>query len=133
MNIDQKYAQLGGPNGFLGKPETVEAVCPDQTGHFRHFEHGSIYWHPSTDAHEVHGAIRDLWSSLGWEQSWLGYPATDEGPAGAVSTSSKTATSIGPQPRVRSTGPTCNFKRITGARWLNTLTPTTRSRLPAGA
>jgi len=80
MTIDQKYAQLGGPTGFLGKPVTAETVCPDQTGHFRHFEHGSIYWNPATDAHEVHGAIRDRWSSLGWEESWLGYPTSDEEP-----------------------------------------------------
>ncbi len=83
MTIDQKYAQLGGPTGFLGTPTSAETVCPDEVGHFRHYQHGSIYWNPSTDAHEVHGAIHDLWSSLGWEQSWLGYPTTDEGPAAA--------------------------------------------------
>ena len=80
--IDDKYAQLGGASGFLGSPSGGESVCPDQTGHFRHFQHGSIYWHPAIGAHEVHGAIRDRWSSLGWEESWLGYPTTDEGPAG---------------------------------------------------
>jgi CubicO group peptidase (beta-lactamase class C family) len=80
MTIDQKYAQLGGANGFLGAAASAETVCPDQVGHFRHYQHGSIYWHPSTDAHEIHGAIRDLWSSLGWELSWLGYPTSDEGP-----------------------------------------------------
>jgi hypothetical protein len=26
----------------------------------------------------VHGAIRDKWSALGWERSFLGYPVTDE-------------------------------------------------------
>jgi hypothetical protein len=36
------------------------------------------YWTPQTGAHEVHGAIRDLWASMGWEQSWLGYPISDE-------------------------------------------------------
>jgi hypothetical protein len=28
-------------------------------------------------AHEVHGAIRGKWSSLGWERSFLGYPLTE--------------------------------------------------------
>jgi hypothetical protein len=41
---------------------------------------GSIYWTPATGAHEVHGAIRDLWASLGWELSWLGYPTSDVRP-----------------------------------------------------
>src|SRR5262249_26099406 len=35
-------------------------------------------WSPSTDAHEIHGAIRDEWANLGWERSFLGYPTTDE-------------------------------------------------------
>src|SRR5262249_25227364 len=39
---------------------------------------GSIYWTPRTGAHEVHGAIRDKWASLGWERSVVGYPSTDE-------------------------------------------------------
>jgi uncharacterized protein with LGFP repeats len=69
MTIDEKYTQLGGASGFLGKPVIQEMVCPDQTGHFRHYEHGSIYWSPASDAHEVHGAIRDRWSALGWETS----------------------------------------------------------------
>jgi CubicO group peptidase (beta-lactamase class C family) len=80
MTIDEKYTQLGGASGFLGKPVSQEMVCPDQTGHFRHYENGSIYWSPASDAHEVHGAIRDRWSALGWETSWLGYPISDEGP-----------------------------------------------------
>ena len=33
---------------------------------------------PQSDAHEVHGLIREKWSSLGWERSFLGYPLTDE-------------------------------------------------------
>jgi uncharacterized protein with LGFP repeats len=76
--IDDKYAALGGPSGWLGAPTTGENVCPDGTGHYRHFQNGSIYWHPATGAHEVHGAIRALWANIGWERSWLGYPCTDE-------------------------------------------------------
>lgn len=77
--IDDKYAALGGSSGFLGNPTTPENVAPDGTGHFRHYDGGSIYWHPSTGAYEVHGAIRDKWASLGWETCpFLGYPTTDE-------------------------------------------------------
>jgi hypothetical protein len=76
--IDERYAALGGPKGFLGQPVGPEMPTPDTVGRFRHFQGGSIYWHPATDAHEVHGRIRDKWSSLGWETSHLGYPLTDE-------------------------------------------------------
>jgi hypothetical protein len=78
--IDDKYAALGGPAGWLGAPASAELVPPDGVGRFRHFANGSIYWSPATGAHEVHGAIRGLWSQLGWERSFLGYPATDETP-----------------------------------------------------
>jgi hypothetical protein len=78
--IDQKYNQLGGSDGFLGDPKTQERVCPDGVGHYRHYDHGSIYWHPDTGAYEVHGAIRHKWSALGWEKSFLGYPLTNETP-----------------------------------------------------
>jgi len=77
-DIDVKYAALGGPTGFLGSPTTGENVAPDGIGHYRHYQFGSIYWNPATGAHEVHGAIRTKWSSLGWERSFLGYPLTDE-------------------------------------------------------
>ncbi|QZZ20977.1 hypothetical protein J5X98_00195 [Leptothermofonsia sichuanensis E412] len=79
--IDDKYASLGGAHGFLGQPITPETTCPDGVGHFRHFAGGSIYWHPTTGAHEVHGAIREKWSRMGWERSILGYPVTDESDA----------------------------------------------------
>lgn len=72
------YARLGGSGGFLGYPLTDETGTPDGVGRYNHFEGGSIYWTPATDAHEAHGAIRELWASMGWERSYLGYPVTDE-------------------------------------------------------
>ena len=49
---------------------------------------GSIYWTASTAAHEVQGAVRAKWASLGWERSCLGYPITDTAktPTGAQGT-----------------------------------------------
>lgn len=66
-----------GPSGY---PTTDErGDTGDGIGRFNHFENGwSIYWHPATGAHEVHGLIRDKWASLGWERSKLGYPTTGE-------------------------------------------------------
>ncbi|MGW2834648.1 LGFP repeat-containing protein [Streptomyces sp. NPDC001286] len=72
------YARMGGTRGFLGYPLTDETGTPDGVGRYNHFEGGSVYWTPATDAHEVHGAIRDLWASMGWERGYLGYPVSDE-------------------------------------------------------
>ncbi len=76
--IRDKWASLGWEQGFLGYPLTDETGTPDGAGRYNHFQHGSIYWTPATGAHEVHGAIRDKWASLGWEKSALGYPTSDE-------------------------------------------------------
>lgn len=68
-------------NGFLGFPTTDETKTPDGIGRFNHFEHGSIYWKPSIDAHEIHGLIRQYWAEHGWEKNKdLGYPISDEQP-----------------------------------------------------
>ncbi|ULT43679.1 hypothetical protein KRR40_09830 [Niabella defluvii] len=81
------FSGLG--KSFLGYPLTNETKTPDGVGRYNHFQGGSIYWHPSTGAWEVHGAIRDHWASLGWERSALGYPVSNEqvvfGGAGRIS------------------------------------------------
>jgi hypothetical protein len=77
--IRDRYLALGGPSGFLGYPTTDETGTPDGVGRFNHFaNNGSIYWTPATGAWSIHGAIRSKWASMGWEQSVLGYPVTDE-------------------------------------------------------
>jgi hypothetical protein len=76
--IGERYQALGGPDGLLGYPLTDETGTPDRIGRYNHFQNGSIYWTPRTDAHEVHGAIRGRWSDLGWERGLLGYPISDE-------------------------------------------------------
>jgi hypothetical protein len=76
--IAGEWNALGLSSGLLGYPLTDETVTPDGIGRYNHFQHGSIYWTALTGAHEVHGAIRDRWASLGWEKSALGYPASDE-------------------------------------------------------
>jgi uncharacterized protein with LGFP repeats len=76
--IQRRYNELGGAAGSLGAPVTDELGTPDGSGAFTHYQRGSIYWSPSTGPHVVRGAIRDTWSTLGWEQSVVGYPTTDE-------------------------------------------------------
>jgi hypothetical protein len=77
-SIKARHAALGGTAGFLGANTTPVTACPDGIGFYQHFKAGSIYWSPHTGAHEVHGAIRQKWSAMGWERSFLGYPATCE-------------------------------------------------------
>lgn len=76
--IRDKWSQVGRTISFLGYPITDELTTPDHIGRYNHFQGGSIYWTPNTGAHEVHGAIRGKWASLGWERGSLGYPITDE-------------------------------------------------------
>jgi hypothetical protein len=75
-----EYEALGAEGGFLGYPTTDERPTPDGAGRYNHFQNGSIYWSYTSGAHEVHGAIRDKWASLGWEQGWLGFPVAGERP-----------------------------------------------------
>jgi hypothetical protein len=85
--IRAKWASLGWERSFLGYPLTDETATPDGIGRYNHFQGGSVYWTPTTGAHEVHGYIRSAWASLGWEWGFLGYPVTDEmdAPGGRVS------------------------------------------------
>jgi glucose/arabinose dehydrogenase len=73
------WQQLGWETGPLGYPATDELSTPDGVGRYNHFgKAASIYWAPGTGAHEVYGAIRQRWSALGWERSYLGYPTSGE-------------------------------------------------------
>lgn len=76
--VRDAWTALGAERGMLGYPVSDDTVTPDGAGRFTHFQGGSIYWTAATGAHEVHGPIRDRWSSLGWERSPLGYPTSDE-------------------------------------------------------
>lgn len=71
--IDAKRAALP----WLGDPLELAARTPNDRGAYQHFQNGSIYTGPG-GTFEVHGAIYAKWASLGWEQSFLGFPLTDE-------------------------------------------------------
>jgi LGFP repeat len=83
--IRAKWFSLGTERSVLGYPVTDEHVAPDGIGRANHFSStrnlhnvdGSIYWTPTTGAHEVHGPIRAKWFSMGTERSCLGYPISD--------------------------------------------------------
>ncbi|HTL34326.1 MAG TPA: hypothetical protein VL326_14465 [Kofleriaceae bacterium] len=76
--IRDKWKDLGWEASVTGYPITDETTTPDGVGRYNVFEHASIYWSPTTDAHEVHGVIRDKYKDLGWEAGQLGYPTSDE-------------------------------------------------------
>ncbi|QYE34794.1 hypothetical protein KZX46_18960 [Polymorphobacter sp. PAMC 29334] len=70
--------RLNGDPAFkesLGAATGPEVDAPGG-GRARDFTNGSIYWHPSTAAFTVHGAIRDKYRDLGGPS--FGYPTTDE-------------------------------------------------------
>jgi hypothetical protein len=73
-----RYLEMGAEAGLLGRPVTDELGTPNGKGRYNHFANGSIYWSPETGAHEVYGHIRDKWASMGWENSFLGFPVTGE-------------------------------------------------------
>lgn len=77
--IRDKWRDLGWENSRLKYPTTDQTITPDGKGRFNHFEGGSIYWSPATDAHQIEGLIFDKWAELGYETGDLGYPTTDEG------------------------------------------------------
>lgn len=76
--IRAKWAAMGWERS-IGYPVTDETGTPDGIGRYNHFSGGgSIYWTPATGANAVYGEIRNRWQSLGWENSYLGYPTSDE-------------------------------------------------------
>src|SRR5215211_564906 len=72
--ILRRYTEMGSDYSPLGFPLTDEWTVPDGLGRFNHFQRGSIYWHPTTGAHDVRERIRERWASLRWELGFLGYP-----------------------------------------------------------
>lgn len=76
--IRDKWSNFGWETGNLHYPTTRERVTPQRPGAFNHFQGGSIYWSPNTDAHQIWGMVRDQWGAAGWENSPYGFPKTDE-------------------------------------------------------
>jgi LGFP repeat/Glycosyl hydrolase family 26 len=72
------WAGLGWERGPAGYPLSSENRTPDQIGAYNLFQGASIYWSPASGAQQIQGAIRTVWSSLGWEGGFLGYPVTSE-------------------------------------------------------
>lgn len=76
--IRDKWRNLGAESGSLGYPVTREEATLGNPGRYNHFQNGSIYWSVGAGAHQVGGVIRDKWGQVGWENSPLGFPISDE-------------------------------------------------------
>ncbi|MCV2489582.1 PQQ-dependent sugar dehydrogenase [Geodermatophilus sp. YIM 151500] len=75
----EAYLALGG-HAVLGAPTTDELRAADRVGRYNDFAApaASIHWTRRTGAHAVQGAIGARWAELGREESFLGYPTSDE-------------------------------------------------------
>jgi hypothetical protein len=74
--IGDKYTQMGGKNGVLGKP--VGSLDGDLGGTFQIYEHGGIFWRKDTGLHAVQGLIYKKWKATGRQHGPLGYPTSDQ-------------------------------------------------------
>jgi hypothetical protein len=75
--IESKY-NSGSFRTILGPATTGVTYTPVRQGLYRHYANGSIYWSANTGAKAIYGDIRTKWEVLGWENSDLGFPLTDE-------------------------------------------------------
>lgn len=81
-SIRSVWANSGWEAGPMGYPASDELSTPSGNGKYNHFAKAgsstvySIYYTPTTGAHEVHGLIRNAWADLGWETK-TGYPTQD--------------------------------------------------------
>lgn len=79
--INAKHARAT----WLGAATNNPTRTPNRRGWYQHFKNGSIYYanlkgakSGKVEAFEVHGEIRAKWAAMGWENSLLGFPTTDE-------------------------------------------------------
>ncbi len=77
-SIRNRWAALGSERGPLGYPVTSDARTGDGVGWYNHFQGGTIIYSAASGTHDVRGAIRNRWGSLGSERGALGYPISDE-------------------------------------------------------
>lgn len=74
--IDARYAEMGGPESWLGFPKTTELATPNREGRFVHFENGSIYWTAKNGAFAIPGDMMGAWGENGWENGDLKFPTS---------------------------------------------------------
>ncbi|WP_324192509.1 alpha/beta hydrolase-fold protein [Nocardia transvalensis] len=84
-----EWARQGYERGPAGYPTAPEQKTPNRDGVVQGFENGPLYFSTKTGAHRVQGMILGKYAQLGFENSPLGFPLTEEQPlrdAGRYST-----------------------------------------------
>ncbi|MDN4611059.1 hypothetical protein [Arthrobacter burdickii] len=76
--VNSAWGKSGWEKGTLGYPVTDLTCGLKNSGCVQSFQKGNIYWTPLTGAALTLGAIDGTWSSLGRENSKLGYPTANE-------------------------------------------------------
>src|SRR5207302_1574807 len=71
-----EWGSRGWERSVLGYPTSDESYTTG--GRYNSFQGGFILWSPASGAHEVHGAILSKYAAMGWQNSPLGFPVTDE-------------------------------------------------------
>lgn len=73
-SIADRWHELGGEDGVLGRPLSEELALPDGVGRMRRFRYGFLCSHPVHGTHEVTGTILREWADSGYESGPAGYP-----------------------------------------------------------
>jgi uncharacterized protein with LGFP repeats len=75
--IFARWEAMGAMNSPLGRPTSLEAAG-EGAARYVTFEHGAVYWSPTSGAEPVIGEIYKAWGSLGFERGALGLPTSSE-------------------------------------------------------
>lgn len=74
-----KWGQYNYERGFLKYPTTDEIrLGVGSDGRRQEFQGGSMYFSFDTGTHTIYGLIKQAWDKLGAENSFLGFPTSDE-------------------------------------------------------
>lgn len=76
--INNYWKNLPFDRAALGNVTSDITICGDGKGFSREHQYGAIYWRQKVNCKSVYGAIWKLYSHLGKERSYLGYPVTEE-------------------------------------------------------
>lgn len=76
--IFDEWAREGFERGPIGYPVVDELETPNKEGAVQGFERGTLYFSPKTGARGVGGLIMGKYAAMGFEDSWLGFPKTNE-------------------------------------------------------
>lgn len=78
--ILEEWGRQGFEGGPAGYPTGPEIKTPNRDGAVQGFEGGPMYFSPATGVHRVEGLILGKYADMGFENSWLGFPASPEQP-----------------------------------------------------